>query len=136
MAVGARDRLSPGVSLRGIAARAGPDLVEPAQRLLGQSDLRASEILGQLVCGTRAEIVDVTAGWCSSQASAMSAGVPGRGARRIGEHHPSHGQKNAPCRKGAGRPGRDLTRVLVIVHAPDVRDSDCLRGVTAIDPSR
>jgi hypothetical protein len=55
MASDAGNRLSPGVRLRGLAARAGPDLVEPARRLLAQSDLRGSEAPGQLLRGTRAD---------------------------------------------------------------------------------
>src|ERR671910_1652842 len=47
--------MSPGVRLRGLAARAGPDVVELAERLLGQRDLCGVQTPGQLVCGAGAD---------------------------------------------------------------------------------
>src|SRR5918993_795867 len=47
--------MSPGVRLRGLAARAGPDVVELAERLRGQRDLGGVQTPGQLVCGAGAD---------------------------------------------------------------------------------
>jgi hypothetical protein len=43
-------------------------------------------------------------------------------------HHPQAQPEERQVPKRRDRRGRDLTRVLVIVHAPDVRGSDCLGG--------